>query len=79
MLEKYIYVCVCVCARDWVALLYSVKLTEHCKPTKMEKNKNHYKKKNQSWIWMLITDTGNRTEDFNNSSLLSPLSSLKLS
>ena len=30
-------VCVCVC--DWVTLLYSRKLTEHCKPTKMEKIK----------------------------------------
>ena len=28
---------------DWVTLLYSRKLTEHCKPSTMEKNKNSYK------------------------------------
>ena len=33
----------CIC--DWVTLLYSRTLTEHCKPAIMEKNKNHYKKK----------------------------------
>ena len=27
---------------DWVTSLYSRKLTEHCKPVIMEKNKNHY-------------------------------------
>ena len=32
-----IYKCVCVC--DWIILLYSRKLTEHCKPTLMEKIK----------------------------------------
>ena len=32
--------CVCVCVYvDWVTLLYSGKLTEHCKPTIMEKIK----------------------------------------
>ena len=31
------YTCMC----DWVTLLYSRKLTEHCKPAIMEKNKNH--------------------------------------
>ena len=41
----YIYVCVCVCVCDWVTLLYSVKLTEHCKPTIMEKIKIIKKKK----------------------------------
>ena len=30
---------------NWVNLLYSRKLTEHCKPAIMEKNKNHYIKK----------------------------------
>ena len=29
---------------DWVTLPYGRKLTEHCKPAIMEKNKNHYKK-----------------------------------
>ena len=31
---------------DWVTLLYSRKLTEHCKPAVMEKNKNYYIKIN---------------------------------
>ena len=31
----------CVC--DWVTLLYSRKLTEHCKPTVMEKIKIIFK------------------------------------
>ena len=29
----------------WDTMLYSIKLTEHCKPAIMEKNKNHYIKK----------------------------------
>ena len=29
---------------EWVILLYSGKLTEHCKPAIMEKNKSHLKK-----------------------------------
>ena len=32
------YTCTC----NWVTMLYSRKLTEHCKPAIMEKNKNHY-------------------------------------
>ena len=28
---------------NWVTMLYSRKLTEHCKPATMEKNKNHKK------------------------------------
>ena len=36
---------------DWVTLLYSRKLTEHCKPAIMEKNKNHILKK---WLILLI-------------------------
>ena len=31
--------CVCVCVCDCVTLLYSRKLTEHCKPTIMKKIK----------------------------------------
>ena len=27
---------------NWVTMLYTGKLTEHCKPAIMEKNKNHY-------------------------------------
>ena len=27
---------------NWVTMLYSRKLTEHCKPAIMEKYKNHY-------------------------------------
>ena len=30
---------------DWVTLLNSRKLTEHCKPAAMEKNENHYRRK----------------------------------
>ena len=30
----------CLCTYDWVTLLYNRKLTEHCKPAVMEKNKN---------------------------------------
>ena len=33
-----------ICMRDWVALLYSRKLTEHCKPTIMKKIKSLKKK-----------------------------------
>ena len=40
MWEKRMYICIC----DWVTLLYSRKLTEHCKPAVIEKNKNHLKK-----------------------------------
>ena len=36
----------CTCMCNWVTMLYSRKLTEHCKPAMMEKNflknKNHY-------------------------------------
>ena len=35
--EKGMYMCIC----DWVTLLYSRKVTEHCKSAIMEKNKNH--------------------------------------
>ena len=28
-----------ICMRDWITLLYSRKLTEHCKPAMMEKIK----------------------------------------
>ena len=31
--------CVCVCVWDWVTFLYSSKLTEHCKPSIVEKIK----------------------------------------
>ena len=30
---------------NWITMLYSRKLTEHCKPAITEKNKNHYIKK----------------------------------
>ena len=39
--RKRMYTCMC----DWVTLLYRRKLTEHCKPAIIEKNKNHYIKK----------------------------------
>ena len=37
--KKRIYICTC----DWVSLLYSRKLIEHCKPTIMEKVKIIFK------------------------------------
>ena len=39
--EKIMYTCMC----NWVTMLYSSKLTEHCKSAMMEKNNNHYIKK----------------------------------
>ena len=36
---KNVYMC------DWVTLLYSRKVTEHCKPAVMEMNKNYLKNK----------------------------------
>ena len=38
------YTCVC----KWVTMLYSRKLTEHCKLAIMGKNKNHYKTKQKN-------------------------------
>ena len=38
--RKRMYMCMC----DWVTLLYGRKLTEHCKPTVMEKRKSIFKK-----------------------------------
>ena len=32
----------CTCMCNWVTMLYSRRLTEHCKPAIMEKNKSHY-------------------------------------
>ena len=40
MWEKRMYTHMC----NWVTMLYSRKLTEHCKSAIMEKNKNHYTK-----------------------------------
>ena len=37
-----------MCMYDWVTLLYSRKLTGHCKPTIME-NKSHLKKEKYSF------------------------------
>ena len=45
---------------DWVTLLYSRKLTEHCKPAIMEKNKSHKKKEKHDvfdWIALLHNRT----------------------
>ena len=39
-MRKRMYMCMC----DWVTLLYCRKLTEHCKPTIMEKIKIIIKK-----------------------------------
>ena len=43
---------------NWVTILYSRKMTEHCKPAIMEKDKNHYinlkkkKKKEKNILWL---------------------------
>ena len=55
MWEKRMYTCMC----NWVTMLYSGKLTEHCKQGIMEKNKNHYIKKKrttgrQLWGWLVF-------------------------
>ena len=41
----YMCVCLCVCVCDWVTFLYNRKVTEHHKPSIIEKIKNHYTKK----------------------------------
>ena len=53
---------------NWVTMLYSRELTEHCKPAMMEKNKNHFKKEKKKKIssadgtvvgvWLLERDLG---------------------
>ena len=43
-MKKGIYICMC----DWVTLLYSRNLTEHCKPAIMEKLK--IIKKEEMWL-----------------------------
>ena len=35
---------------NWVTMLYSRKLTKHCKPAIMEKHKNHYNKKEKKKV-----------------------------
>ena len=42
MWEKIMYTCICNCT---CTMMYSRKMTEHCKPAIMGKNKNHYVKK----------------------------------
>ena len=37
----------CTCLCNWVTMLYSRKLTDHCKPVIMEKNKNDFYKKKE--------------------------------
>ena len=39
VMKKSVCVCVCVRESDWVTLLYSRKVTKHCKPTINEKIK----------------------------------------
>ena len=41
--RKSTYICIC----DWVTLLYSRKLPEHCKPAVYSGKKNHLKNKMQ--------------------------------
>ena len=47
-MRKRMYTCMC----DWVTLLYSRKLTEHCKPAIMEKIKIIIKRKKCSFLSM---------------------------
>ena len=54
MWEKRRYTCVC----DWVTMLYSRKLTEHCKPAIMEKKVIIYIKKCTRWRTCQITGKG---------------------
>lgn len=52
------YICMC----DWVTWLYSGKLTEHCKQTITEKNKNHFLKNVLSKSLLFITLVGGGDE-----------------
>ena len=45
---------------DWVTLLYSRKLTEHCKPAMMEKIKIIKKNNNKSWKKKCLENTAIR-------------------
>ena len=45
----YLCVCVCVCVCE-IRSLCCTKLMEHCKPTIMEKNKHHFKKRFGPWV-----------------------------
>ena len=46
VLEKRMHTCM----RDWITLLCSRKLMEHCKPAIMEKIKIIIKKRNLNWV-----------------------------
>ena len=56
MWEKGMYMCMC----DWVILLYSRKLTEHCKPAIVEKKSLKVeKKKRRGWTnWSVSSFSG---------------------
>ena len=49
-MRKRMYICMC----DWVTLLYSRKLTEHCKPAITEKIKIIIKKRNILFYFILL-------------------------
>jgi len=44
MIEDNVRKTMYICMYDWITLLYSRKLTEHCKPTIMEKIKIIFEK-----------------------------------
>ena len=70
--KKRMYICMC----DRVTLLYNRKLTEHCKPTTMEKIKNILKRKNSyvtSWCALMQCLIW-KSDDNNNWILLSTFS-----
>ena len=52
--KKRMYTCMC----DWVTLLYNRKLTEHCEPAKMGKNKKHYFKKERKHYFSNLKQKG---------------------
>ena len=58
-MRKRTYICMC----DWVTLLYSRKLTEHCKAAIMEKIKNHLKKIVEFLLWLRGTNLTSIHED----------------
>ena len=51
--EKRMYTYMC----NWVTMLYSRKLTEHCKPAIMERIKNHYIKNKKIKINKMCSST----------------------
>jgi len=61
LMEENVRKRMCICMSDWVTLLYSRKLTEHCKPAIMKKIKIVKKKKRSSLsAWNLCSNDEGR-------------------